>query len=227
MIILHENLPKEANRISGTLKSVYGFSSKLENRNLEAVFVPAPKLNGHFQSICSFRDFQEANFPNKKILIITPRDIYSDVTKNKDDWLLGYHSDDIMLVSTARIKRPDNSPSQTLRIPEAHYMKRLEFMAIHEIGHDVVKSDHMQEASWINTQLGQKLQLGLHCTDKKCVLYEIVDIKTPPATEGYMRLGNEKQAGAGLDEALERIYTDWLCGKCKEAIKIGKEYEHS
>ena len=75
MIILHENLPEEAERIAKTCKDVLGFDSKLVARDLTASFKPAPKHSGYFTPE-EMQDQDLAGFDNKKVLVLTSRDIY-------------------------------------------------------------------------------------------------------------------------------------------------------
>lgn len=223
MIIVHENLIKEASRIAERLRDVYGFDSKLVDRDLTLAFTQIPEFDGFAESSQQLREFL-SDYGDKKVLIITPKDIYADKVSQDDDWVFGFWSWNITLASTARMKRLDNKPSSTLEIPEEQYMKRLELLAIHEIGHDVVRGPHFQTAKWVNDKTGHELWLGPHCTDNKCVMYEVVDIRAPPKEEGHMRLGDEKRYDAGLDDVLGRLYPGWFCDRCKPLIKIDEGY---
>jgi hypothetical protein len=222
MIIVHEDLTKEAERIAQRFRRIYGFDSKLINRDLTPAFVGI--FNGFWDSSEQLKKLLR-EYANKKILVITPKDIYANNVSQKDDWLFGYCSGDLTLVSTARMKRFDNKPSVTLEVPEEQYMKRLEALAVHEIGHDVVKAHHFQQASWVNGQTGYELHLGPHCTDNTCVMYEIVDITAPSREEGHMQLGTEKKYDAGLDDVLGRLGPNWFCDKCKSSIEIDGSYK--
>jgi predicted Zn-dependent protease len=225
MIIWHENLEKEAIEISKTLNDVYGFKTQLINKNMDDLFTAIPEFDG-------FRPESTANlatalekFNGKAILILTNRDLYFEKNSKDNDWIFGFCDANLMAVSNARMKRYDNQPSQEIVVPLDLYLKRLKALSIHEIGHDVVKANHYQEAVWVNTRINYRLKLGLHCTDNSCVMYEIVDITAPFKEEGYLQLGDEEKYDAGLDDVLERIYSQWFCKKCLDAIVIGKKYE--
>ena len=110
----------------------------------------------------------------------------------QDDWIFGFHAGNLMVVSSARMKGPDNKPRDRLEVPEELYLARVVFTGIHEIGHDVVKAGHYLPAVWINARTGHRLEMGPHCTDNGCVMYEVVDIVAPPPEEGYMLLGDKK-----------------------------------
>ncbi len=223
MIIVHEGLAKEAERVAQRVREVYGFDSNLADRDLSPAFARIPEFDGFWSSDYQLKNFL-VDYDSKKVLVITPRDIYANNVSQNDDWIFGYCSENLKLASTARMKRFDNKPSATLVVPEEQYLKRLEMLAIHEIGHDAVKAPHFQLAVWVNEQIGHELWLGYHCTDNTCVMYEIVDIKAPPKEEGYMRLGTEKRYDAGLDDALERLNPQWFCDRCKQSIIIDESY---
>ena len=125
------------------------------------------------------------------------------------------------------MKRFDSEPSEKIEVDFDLYIKRLEALCIHEIGHDVVRerAQHYQEAVWINAKTGHRLGLGLHCTDNKCVMYEVVDINAPPAEQGYMQLGEDKKYDAGLDEVIARLHDGGLCTRCKEAVRVDERYK--
>ena len=164
-------------------------------------------------------------FQGKALLVLTPRDIYAGTISKNDDWILGYHTGNLSVVSTARIKRKDNQPSDNLEIPLDLYLKRLNIMNIHEIGHGAVEGRHFKQAKWVNIQTGHELDLGPHCTDNTCVMYEIVDIMAPPKSEGHMLLGDEKKFDAGLDDVIARLNPRWLCDKCCSSIRIDEKYK--
>lgn len=92
----------------------------------------------------------------------------------------------ISVVSVARMKRTDNLPSGRLTIPKTDYFRRLQILAVHEVGHDVVRASHHKEASWVNIRSGRSLSLGSHCGDNTCSMYEVVDVQSPPGDEGYL-----------------------------------------
>ena len=117
-----------------------------------------------------------------------------------------------MVVSTARLKGKES-------VSQEHYLRRVELIAVHEVGHDLIQASHYRNTTWVNTGTGYRFSLGPHCTDNQCGMYEIVDIKAPPASEGYLRLGRERRYDAGLDDVLERMHPDFLCGRCSSSIE--------
>jgi hypothetical protein len=62
MIILHENIPVEAQRIAEVLRQVYSFPVEIENRNMDNWFLPMKKFSGFWYylsndvEILSFRN---------------------------------------------------------------------------------------------------------------------------------------------------------------------------
>ena len=103
-------------------------------------------------------------------------------------------------------------------------MKRVNHIAIHEIGHDAVEGDHYKLAKFVNARTGYEMRLGPHCTDPKYVMYEVIDIIDPDETKEYMLLGDEIITNAGLDVVLEDIYPDWFCELCEPNIKLKDKY---
>lgn len=226
MILVHENLPEEAAKIAEALKEVYGINSEVLEKDFEGVFKPIPEFDGY---LCSLRNFRKIlSIPNgKAILAVTPRDLYAEDESKDDDWVFGscLPIANISIASTARMKREDSEPSKTLEIPKELYYKRLLTLAIHEIGHDVVQAGHFQPVYYVNARTGHDLRLGPHCTDPRCAMYEIIDIKAPNPEDEYMLLGDEKRFDAGLDDVIERMHPDWFCDRCKGSIIVNGKYK--
>ncbi len=222
MIIIHKQLPEEANHIAKTINTIYGFESISKEGDLKSLFAPIPEFKGFKQSYQEIYEYFKDILDKDRILILTQRDLYKDNISQDDDWVFGYSYKNLAVVATSRIKRYDNKQSEILEVPEDLYRKRLAYLSIHEIGHEVIHSNHFKHATWINTNKKYELPLGRHCTDNKCVLYEIVDINAPSLEEGYMQLGREKRYDAGLDNVLKRIYPDWFCEQCKSSLQTKK-----
>ena len=231
MIILHENMQEEAENTANSIKEVYGLESELVDGNLDGLFPEIPEFSGYNPMSWDLIDF--ANHLGHAVLILTPRDLYADNKNQEDDWVFGsaYHLNEpeknlaVSVVSSARMKRFDNHASNDLLVPKSLYFKRISSTGVHEIGHDVVKSPHLKPAKLVNAVTGYELPLGLHCDDNKCIMYEIIDIKSPPKEESYLVLGDEKRFDAGLDDVIERMHPDWLCGRCKSSVVIDDKYE--
>ncbi|MBI2671291.1 hypothetical protein HYX18_04940 [Candidatus Woesearchaeota archaeon] len=226
MILVHENLPEEASKIKKVVKEVFNIESILINANLDRFFIPIQEFNGYW-SHPSEKGYELIVGLKNTVLIITPRDIYSDNKSKEDDFVFGHDESEnnLMIVSTARMKRHDNQPSNSLEVPLDLYLKRIVYTSVHELGHSIVRADHYKEAIWVNARTGHQLKLGEHCTDNTCVMYEIVDIKAPPLSEGYMLLGEEKKFDTGMDESLKRLNQDWFCDICRKAFKIDNMYK--
>lgn len=221
MIIVHENLQKEASIVAGTIKQVYGLESKIVNKSLGEDFSKIQNLDGYWASnLNNLLEFLNG----KAALVVTSRDLYMGPDKN-DDWVFGYNTGKTSIVSTARMKRVDNEPSQLLEVPEELYLNRFNVMSVHEIGHSVVRGEHFQMAKWINGQTGHELELGPHCVDNRCSMYEVVDIRAPHPDQGYMLLGKEKKFDAGLDDLITRLVPRWICDRCYSSIKIDERYK--
>ena len=188
MIIVHEGLPREASQVADVFGRVYGLSSLVVDKNLDSVFNPLTAFNGFWLSEERLWMSLQEEYKDKQVLVVTPRDIYTSNVSQDDDWVFGYAWANVMVASTARMKRPDNKPSRRLEVPEDLYMRRLETLAVHEVGHSVCDAPHYQQAVWVNTRTGHEQRLGPHCNDNKCVMYEVVDIQAPPAEQGHLLL---------------------------------------
>ncbi len=211
MIIVHENLEREALSVARTLEDAFGLNARVIPSSLENVFLEFPEVGGYRTSDHQVIGFLRNIAGKEYAMILTSRDIYSGSQKD-DDWVMGYCPGRFSVVSTARL----NAES-----PEI-YLARINYMAIHEVGHNAARAGHFLTASWVNSETGHQQSLGPHCDDKRCVMYEVVDLKAPKPEEGYLLLGNEKRYDAGLDDMLARRYPDWFCSPCMESMEAVK-----
>lgn len=225
MIILHENLTREAEDVAEKINEVFGIQSSLASQDLGSVFDKIDQFDGYLNYSKKLHKLIDFYGDGNKVLVLTDRDIYINNKSRDDDWIFGYYYKNIILVSTARLKKhADALPSLTLEVPLAQYLRRIEHIAIHEVGHAVVKAKHYKTAYTVNVKTGYKLNLGPHCTDNTCVMYEINGIRTPSRDDCYMLVGREKKFDVGLDEVLERINPLWFCDKCRTSIVVDKSY---
>jgi hypothetical protein len=223
MILVHEHMPREAEDTAIVLKEVYGIESVLIEDSLDKVFVPIPEFQGFVQSYYELIDhFKIA--ASKKLMVLTPKDIYISNQNKDDEWIFGYQVANLAVISTARMKRSDSQPSSILEVPYELYKKRLQYLAIHELGHDIIQAQHFRPASWVNAKTGNVVALGDHCTDNGCVMYEINDIQSPAPETGYLLLGDEQRFDSGLDPTIARLGPDWFCRRCSDAKIIGSGY---
>ena len=223
MIIVHEDLPDLADEVAETLRNVYGFPTDIFNRNLEGVFTPTKKWKGYLTANSELTTALP-EFKDKAILVLIDRDLYLHEDQQEDNWILGYSCGRISAVSIARLKRSDREPSDTLEITHDKFLKRVNHIAIHEIGHDAVQGDHHELAVFVNAKTNYKMRLGNHCPDSHCVMYEIIDVIKPDETKEYMLIGDKKITDAGLDVVLENAYPDWFCSSCKDSITLDAKY---
>ena len=230
MIILHENMQAEAEKVAAAVKDAYGIESKLVCEDLEQHLVPIPQFEGYHP--LSRTLIQHAGELGKAVLILTGKDLFANEESKDDDWVFGVRYDgkqigvdvDISVASSARMKRNDNQPSKTIEIPMDSYLRRVCTTSVHELGHSFVKGDHLKPAKVVNAKTGYTFSLGPHCPDNKCVMYEIIDIKTPSADDSYLLLGDEPKFDAGLDETIGRMYIDWFCDACRKSIIVDPRF---
>ena len=222
MLIIHENLSREAQALDEKIGKVFGFGNTVREVDLRKEFRRMQGTPG----FCHYPSGIQEEVPemcSKKVMLLTGRDLYAG-NSEQDDWIFGFHAGNLMVVSSARMKGPDNKPRDRLEVPEELYLARVVFIGIHEIGHDVVKARHYLPAVWINATTSHRLEMGPHCTDNSCVMYEVVDIVAPPSEEGYMLLGDKKKFDTGIDEHLKIMRPDYFCELCKPTIEISEAY---
>lgn len=224
LILLHEQLQREANYLKAVIEKVYEIPVRVLERDLEPFLYQItkdcyshdPNLNGEIGK----------QYQDKAVLLLTRRDIFAlgkmfSQFSEADQWVFAgtskgcpYH-----LVSTARLKGEGTDEKQ--------YFRRLELLAIHELGHTIVSNqDHYQEAYWVNATNGHRVPLGTHCIYSTCVMYESIDVSKPRPDQEYLFLDRERY-DAGLDEHLARVNVDcWFCGKCSDKLhaNIPPEY---
>ena len=224
MILIHENLSREAEYSANSLERVYPLKVTIREENLDGLLIPIPEFDGFLDSPKKLKEkFSWAK--KKAVMILTGRDLYG-WRKNKDeDWVFGNNEDGFNIISTARLKKEDSSPSSQLEVPFEKYIRRLESIVIHEVGHDLIgpQSKHFVDTYLINAR-GKSQDLGEHCPNNRCVMYQSIDIKSPSPEIEYMMIGKEKRFDGGLDEALEIMYNNWFCDLCRSAIKMDERY---
>lgn len=213
MIILHDNLPIESIRISNTLTNVYGFENEIIDIKLSKFFIP---IEHGF-----LFDFSRKFRYNKNVLVVTQRDLYAD-DKSEENWVFGTTDENIAIVSTTRLKRNDGKKSNRLCVNKEKYLRRLEYIAVHEIGHSVVKSNKFEETTCVNAETGNALECGPHCPNNNCAMYLSIDIES--SDKEYTIVGGIRKYDAGIDYILDRIQDNWLCDSCQGHVKLGKRY---
>ena len=230
MLIIHENLQEEAGKISEACKEVFGIKSECRSENLENLFGPMASVQGYHEASAAdafvegkgigIRAF--LNIKEKHVLVVTYRDLYFE--NNPDCWIFGCTGLGITTVSTSRVKRYDSNPNAKLEVPKELYLRRLSSIAVHEIGHIVVDGNqrHFQQAVW--EESSGKQELGPHCSNNACVMYQIGEIRAPPPEKGFMWVGAEKRYDAGLDDVIERMGTNWFCNECKSSIRVEADF---
>lgn len=220
MFIIHEGLLEEAERLAQSIERVYGIRSRIIQMDLSQSWKPIrvfAKIRPHAEKL--ERILSKKHGKGKK-LVITWRDLGSG--DNDDEWAFGSHCDgiDIMEISTFRLRGPDSQPNPVVTVPKEVYLRRLEVLGLHEVGHDVIRAigaRHLVETKWVDKD-GNPQPFGEHCTDNRCVMYGIADICSQPESEGYMVVGEEKRSDGGLDDLIQRLRPELFCGKCEAAM---------
>lgn len=222
MILLHEQMRSEATYLKGLIEDVFALPICMVEDSLNRFFDPLPEFEGYLYK--PKMDLLEKEFINTAVFILTKRDLYDIGYSRDDEWVLGGSFGKISVVTVARLMGKDSTPRTSLEVAREIYLRRVSLMTIHELGHDLVKAPHHQESSWVNIRNGYEVRLGRHCDDNHCAMYEVVDITTPPQSEGYLKLGSKHLYDAGLDQHLDRLQANWFCSRCKDHIVITDEY---
>jgi len=237
MIILHEDTINEAELVAKDVEKHWGIKSRLINENCDKLFRRIPHFSGDSYLVNkSSLESLRSDLDKKAFMVITPRDLYNSDKSQNDDWVLGSQWGCASVVSLARMKTENGVPSNIFKINSEKYNKRVSLLCLHEIGHDLVSwenAPHLTCAYWVNASTGYKQVLGSHCLDNKCLMYEVVDIKTPSPEQGWLFFENPwdegkgigiKRFDAGIDDNANRLYPNLFCEKCAASVKIPESY---
>jgi predicted Zn-dependent protease len=228
MIILHENLYSEALHIAEVIEKSLSIKSSLKSEDLSFLFKPITKFDGFWHSCDEISKHFYTDTNGKRIIVLTPRDIYYCDESKEDNYCFAYEQDNSpktsIVISTARLKGEDDKPRPELKVAQELYLKRLAVLALHEIGHDIVKSTHLKEDVWVNAETGYSIAMGLHCPNNRCALYQVSDVQTPDPKKGYIRVGSENRFDTGLDDLISRLASDFFCEDCRRNIQIDEKY---
>ena len=178
-ILFEKGLDKEARIVKNVLKKVYGIKCIEKEDDLSGVVRYDKKLGGNVvRRTKMFRNH----------IALTKKELFAYGAKSrKDDWIFGYSTDKKYF--TISVKRLKSNP--------ALYKERLESIAVHELGHSLVKrTKHYKMFVWKDEKTGHRLVLGMHCPDKRCVMAQTVDLRE-------------------LDKQLRIIYKGYFCKKCR------------
>lgn len=119
---------------------------------------------------------------------------------SEDDYIYGYASGDAFFISVARLKSRKDEPSKKLEVSKLKYYQRIKWVAIHELGHELIKNQkHYKEYVITNPITKYKTKTGKHCTDPKCIMSQADDLKM-------------------LDNKIKQTYDGKFCEKCKISI---------
>ena len=236
MIIYHEGLDTETRETARELHERLAIPTRCVPGDLEPVVRYTPN-RGIYMFLQRGRGRERGFsriFPGVKhipTLVYTGRDLYDrDVPFDPGTtWIYGYDEGgpNLMVVSSARLKGIDSKqPRQHLHrgVPRELYIKRMVPSAFTMLGHKIVKGGHLQEASYVNDEMGLNEPLGPHCPDPDCLMSPVIDLRAPANGHEYALIGGEKRFNAGNDDQLERLYDEWFCPTCRGAMQIGEEF---
>jgi predicted Zn-dependent protease len=224
MILVHNEMNEEAEHLRHSIESVFGIAVRPVTGDTDNFLWPMPEWEG-FSALPNIPRLDQT-FPRTAVLLLTSRDIFANTNSIDDDWLFGINLGSCITVATARIQGPDARPRFTRSVDKKVYLRRLSLVAMHEVGHELLKTaPHHQETAWINGNTGDRLDLGPHCDDNTCAMYQSVDISAPHPSEGYVEMGERRLFDAGLDDHLTRLRTEWFCTRCSDYLEIPDPYQ--
>jgi len=146
-ILFEGNLGSEAKILARVLRKAFSLRCKAEKKDLSSAFKSSRKLKGFV--VRKTRKFRNC-------VLLTHRDIFVPKAKSREgDWIFGYAfgTTNQFFISVARLRSRDRRK----------YRKRLEFITIHELGHQLVKNRSISRNSSGRTQR-QATQLTWACT---------------------------------------------------------------
>jgi predicted Zn-dependent protease len=221
MILLHEQLKAEANFLQGVIEDVFKIPVSVSEHDLTAFLQKISEVEDFYSDDPNSNGQLGKQYQDKAVLLLTTREIFGCFDMNApfsadEQWSFAATSEDgpYHLVSTSRLK--ENSE---------RYFRRIELLAIHELGHELVgEQKDYKDAYWVNAVTGRRCPLGRHCDCNRCVMYEVMAIETPDPKQEYLELDGDLRDDAGLDDHLERVAADWFCGRCKANICVPLPY---
>lgn len=188
-IYFEDNLDDEALIVKNIVKDIFNLKCEIKKKHSSRLFKFRKKLKGYEVQIT--RQFKNA-------IILTNKDIFPyKSTSKEDDWIFGIATNNKQfIISFARLKTNSDSPSKMLKIPKKKYKARIEFIAIHELGHWLVKNqNHYKSFILDNPETGHKIDLGMHCLDNNCIMSEFNSVKE-------------------LDKHIKTNHKNLFCEKC-------------
>lgn len=218
MIILHENSLEEAVFVQKRMGE-FGVACEIRAIDLSNMYRSSDKFPGFVRKS---REDHVKILGEKTVIVITSRDVHA--SDNDDSWVFGYCMMDLtkrpdeaqtplFVVCTFRMK--DQSLHADSRL-NAAYFECVFGVAIHEIAHVAVTEQSLKPAYWVGKN-GFVQELGLHCVDRRCMLYQSVDLHDP--TDGVLRIGEIDTTDAGLLSLIARRYPSYFCPTCLPQVK--------
>ncbi|HYR75893.1 MAG TPA: hypothetical protein VEM96_08625 [Pyrinomonadaceae bacterium] len=228
MILLHEQMENdEAEFLKGVIEGVYKIPVRVSDYNLDPFFEKISATGEFYCNDPNLNGQLAKQFQGKAVFLLTRRDIFvcnmlAPFSK-ADQWAFGgtsesgpYHT-----VSIGRLMGQTSTAASSLSIDRDRYLRRLELLAIHELGHNIVHNQgHYKKAHYVNATTGERVCLGRHCDVNTCVMYEVIELRTPPCDQEYLELDGERRCDAGLNEHLDRVNVDWFCVNCKDKLHL-------
>src|SRR5262245_51711322 len=210
MLVLHEDLACEAGVASEAVERVFKIPSLVRAVLIQPLLRRAPQSGRYTADPKPLDALREGH---ALCLAVVRQPLFSPNKPNPtaDDWWFAGEDNGLIIMSIARLGRPDPSPG-------SQYLRRIAALAAHEAGHGVVHGSHLLEAWYVNPITLEEDYLGPHCTDPRCIMYESIDVQAPAPEQGYLRLGGECRFDAGLDDLLRRMSSEWLCLNCERGI---------
>jgi len=215
VLLLHEMMDSEADAAADAVRQAFGFKVTSREAAVSSVLPAIKTFDGRYGRpvfLCTL-----PGSPGPGSLGLTRADLFFGDEPKSDDWVFGVTSGQFALVSTAHL-------ATTKEPGEALLFGRIALMTVHEIGHAVVTGPHLKPTEWVDAVTGSRMPLAEHCSDRRCAMWEVADLVTPPLEEGYIELAGVIQTDTGLDDLIARRYDDWFCLDCRASIVAGRHW---
>ena len=135
-------------------------------------------------------------------LTLTTKDLFmTGSTSRDDDYFYGfsYYS---AWVSVCRLWSINDQPEAEIKVKKQTFVRRLDHVLIHELGHIFVRNqEHYEPYIITNEKTGHKTDTGEHCLDKRCVMSQFEDLVM-------------------LETHINDRYPGYFCERCRSSIRV-------
>jgi predicted Zn-dependent protease len=221
VLLIHQSLPQEAEVARRSICEVLGVPVVIEEQDTDRFLdeVHGAACAGH--SCNRAWEVLAKERANETVLVLTSHDIMDAARwDDPEAWYFGgtHLTQPHSVLSVARLRTGDGRPASPPADPE-RYASRVAVMAVHEVGHVAFRDapHYFPAYCVVASRRDDPDSLGTHCDDNTCVMYEVIDIPTPPPDDSYLELRGHAspiRTDAGLDDHIARMGAPRICSRC-------------